>query len=197
MVARGDLPPVAERLPAEPRRISPDDEFTTYETGRYSDRWVDVVAGSVEETQGLTGEARAGREDDLGNISPWSFRGWEANADNTVWTFYMREGLKWSDGVPYDTEDMQFFLEDIQQRAEYFAATGWSRLNGIVDGMQIEYLDDYTFRITSTRRMRTPTSWPPRCPPPAWRAGSICWETARTTTAGCADPKRRRSCGPT
>ena len=148
MVARGDLPPVAERLPLEPRQISPDDEFTTYETGRYSDRWVDVVAGSVEETQGLTGEARAGREDEVGNISPWSFKGWEANADNTVWTFSMREGLKWSDGVPYDTEDMQFFLEDIQQRPEYFAATGWSRLNGIVDGMKIDYLDDYTFRIT-------------------------------------------------
>ena len=76
MVARGELLPVAERLPLEPRRISPDDEFNTYETGRYSDRWVDVVAGSVEETQGLTGEARAGREDQEGNISPWSFKGW-------------------------------------------------------------------------------------------------------------------------
>ena len=100
MVARGELPPVAERLPLEPRRISPDDEFTTYETGRYSDRYVEIVAGSIEETQGLTGEARAGREDNDGNISPWSFAGWEANADNTVWTFNMREGLKWSDGVP-------------------------------------------------------------------------------------------------
>ena len=148
MVARGELPPVAERLPLEPRQISPDDEFNTYETGRYSDRWVEIVAGSIEETQGLTGEARAGREDQDGNISPWSFKGWEASADNTVWTFSMREGLKWSDGVPYDTEDMQFFLEDIQQRPEYFAATGWSRLNGIVDGMQIDYLDDYRFRIT-------------------------------------------------
>ncbi len=81
MVARGELPPVAELLPLEPRCISPDDEFNTFETGRYSDRWVDVVAGSVEETQGLTGEARAGREDEVGNISPWSFKGWEASAD--------------------------------------------------------------------------------------------------------------------
>ena len=148
MVARGELPPVAERLPLEPRQISPDDEFNTFETGRYSDRWVELIAGSIEETQGLTGQARAGREDEHGGTSPWSFKGWEANADNTVWTFYMREGLKWSDGVPYDTEDMQFFFEDIQQRPEYFAATGWSRLNGIVDGMQLDYLDDYSFRIT-------------------------------------------------
>ncbi len=136
MVARGELPPVAERLPLEPRRISPDDEFTTYETGRYSDRWVDVVAGSVEETQGLTGEARAGREDEVGNISPWSFKGWEANADNTVWTFYMREGLKWSDGLPYDTEDMQFFLEGNYSGGRAGYEAGWNHRTAFEDGTQ-------------------------------------------------------------
>ena len=35
-------------------------------------------------------------------------KSWEANADNTVFTFKMREGLKWSDGEPVTTEDVKF-----------------------------------------------------------------------------------------
>lgn len=30
---------------------------------------------------------------------------WEANADGTVWTFHLREGLMWSDGAPVTADD--------------------------------------------------------------------------------------------
>ena len=40
-------------------------------------------------------------------------KSWEANADGTVFTFKMREGLKWSDGQPVTTEDVKFAYEDV------------------------------------------------------------------------------------
>ncbi len=38
-------------------------------------------------------------------------KSWEVSDDNTVFTFHMREGLKWSDGQPVTTEDVRFAYE--------------------------------------------------------------------------------------
>ena len=39
-------------------------------------------------------------------------KGFDVNEDCTVWTIYLREGMKWSDGVPFTSEDCRFFYED-------------------------------------------------------------------------------------
>ena len=38
---------------------------------------------------------------------------WSSNKDTSTWTFKFREGLKWSDGQPWSTRDIQFWWEDI------------------------------------------------------------------------------------
>ena len=38
---------------------------------------------------------------------------WKANDDNTVFTFTLRKGLKWSDGTPVTMEDVKFAWEDV------------------------------------------------------------------------------------
>ncbi|GAI63712.1 unnamed protein product, partial [marine sediment metagenome] len=48
-------------------------------------------------------------EDIRGNI----VKDFSVSEDGKVFTFYMREGLKWSDGVPATTEDVLFAYEDV------------------------------------------------------------------------------------
>ena len=45
------------------------------------------------------------RLDQYGNAIPGAAERYEANEDNTVFTFYLRDGLKWSNGDPLTAED--------------------------------------------------------------------------------------------
>jgi len=74
------------------------------------------------------------------------------NADNTEFTFTLREGMKWSDGVPVTTEDIRFTWEDCVLNEEYSPAGPSSRYRtGSKVGntpMTLEIIDDYTFKCT-------------------------------------------------
>ena len=74
--------------------------------------------------------------------------------DNTVFTFKMREGLKWSDGEPVTTEDVRFAGEHLRQRealSEWFLParfrTGFTPAG---DPMTLDIIDDYNFTLTSS-----------------------------------------------
>ena len=43
--------------------------------------------------------------DENGELAPGNAESWESNEDMTVWTFHLREGLKWSDGTPLTAQD--------------------------------------------------------------------------------------------
>lgn len=43
--------------------------------------------------------------DDKGELAPGNAESWESNDDMTVWTFHLRDGLKWSDGTPLTAQD--------------------------------------------------------------------------------------------
>jgi len=51
-------------------------------------------------------------DDGLG-VAPGMCESWEANEDNTVWTFNWRKGLKWSDGTPCTTADTMYWWNDM------------------------------------------------------------------------------------
>ncbi|MCI0343123.1 MAG: ABC transporter substrate-binding protein [Planctomycetales bacterium] len=40
-------------------------------------------------------------------------RGWESTPDGLVWTFHLREGVKWSDGEEFDADDVIFTFEQL------------------------------------------------------------------------------------
>ncbi|HEX9067773.1 MAG TPA: ABC transporter substrate-binding protein, partial [Ktedonobacterales bacterium] len=40
--------------------------------------------------------------DDHNQVAPWAAERWEPNADGLTWTFHLRAGMRWSDGVPID-----------------------------------------------------------------------------------------------
>lgn len=89
---------------------------------------------------------------------------WEANEDSSVWTFKLREGVKWvtSTGEEYAEVTAQDFVTGLQHAADFESGTAWL-LEGVVENF-LEYekglvefaevgvkaLDDYTVQYTLT-----------------------------------------------
>jgi peptide/nickel transport system substrate-binding protein len=63
---------------------------------------------------------------DGANIGPGLAESWEPNADNTVWTFKLRTGVKWQDGS-------DFTADDVVATMERLVAAGNSGLKGVID----------------------------------------------------------------
>ena len=161
MVESGDLPPIDERLPNEPFLVGPGvivpaSDLTDWQPGNFggvmrfahgSPNWNPDIFIMMNEH--LLMAPGIGVDGIRGNV----VRDFEVSDDNKVFTFHMREGLKWSDGMPVTTEDVRFTVENVYLNEDItpsfptkFRAAG--RPDG--DPMTIEYLDDFTFRITFT-----------------------------------------------
>ncbi|WP_054026281.1 ABC transporter substrate-binding protein [Bacillus sp. FJAT-28004] len=149
------LLPVKERLP-EDYKIT--NELPTsqlkYEIGKYGgtlrtvtsavDWDADVFVMSNEpllNTPGILGE------EITGNV----LKDYEMSEDEKTFTFFMRKGLKWSDGNPVTTEDVRFTVEDILFNKELTPIfPGWLNSGGSASGtpMKFELVDEYTFKIS-------------------------------------------------
>lgn len=143
-VARGELPPVAERLPAEPLVVKP-----TNQVGVYGGRL--TGAGMAPET---TSDLQIGQatgffrfSNDLREIYPDLATGYEFNDDFTVCTIGLRQGVRWSDGEPFTADDVIFFYEDWLYNTDLYPnPRGDSLVGG--EKMVVEKVDDYTVRFT-------------------------------------------------
>jgi peptide/nickel transport system substrate-binding protein len=142
-VARGELPPVAERLPEDPLVLD-----VVHEIGQYggtlrrgytgmADKW---NAAKMEE-----GMLMRWRQPEGGSISlvPYVCSKFESNADASEFTWYLRRGIKWSDGVTLTTEDVRWWYEDLVQEGVIPLDIIWQPGG---EDMVIEIVDDYTFK---------------------------------------------------
>ncbi len=109
-VAAGKLPPLDQRLPKVPLTLSPIDGI-----GKYGGRIRSYYGyeGYFEESQ--YGHSALRWIDDGMGIAPGMCDTWSTNADNSVWTVHIREGLKWSDGQPCNADDVMFWWTDLTQ----------------------------------------------------------------------------------
>jgi peptide/nickel transport system substrate-binding protein len=112
LVEDGELPPVEERLPANPMVLP------TEEIGRYGGdlRMLAFEGGvAVNETIGYENLVRfePGMTEDLTieHVIPNVAEEWEVGADGAEYTFKLREGMKWSDGEPFTADDIVFWYE--------------------------------------------------------------------------------------
>lgn len=158
-VASGDLAPVEDRLPVNPLVVVPGivsevNDLPELQIGEYGgvmrfahpnpDWNPDVFIMLNENVLAGPGIGVAGI---YGNV----VEDYQVNDDNTVFTFNLREGLKWSDGESVTTADVRFAYEDVllnetlsQGMPSKFRAAG----NPLGEPMTLEILDDYTFRIS-------------------------------------------------
>jgi len=116
-----DLPPLAERLPAEPLVVVPYAAI-----GQYGG----VLNGLSNATEAGTSDMLSVRHvnlvryaDDLQTVVPNVAKSWEWNDDYTQLTMHLRKGHKWSDGAPFTSADIKFWYEDLILNPEIYPET--------------------------------------------------------------------------
>lgn len=163
-VKAGKLPPVKDRLPKEPLVFKtanmPDG------IGVYGDTMRHVIGGRPEgwnygagQTQGWGGidiglsecltrtaplfQVEAKDTEPLPNLA----KSWDWSKDGHKLTMHLVEGAKWSDGVPFNAEDVMFYWDDEVMDPNV------SPLNGATQetfgvGTTLKKIDDYTVEWT-------------------------------------------------
>lgn len=162
LVAAGKLPPVADRLPKEPvvhLTASMSDGI-----GEYGGVFRHVIGGRPEGWNWLAGQhqgwgginmamqeclVRLGplwqvKAEDQSGPLPNLAKSWEWNDDKTELTMHLIEGAKWSDGDPFDTEDIAFWWNDNVQNEN---VTSWMPADGMGAGTTMTVLDAYNFKF--------------------------------------------------
>lgn len=144
-VAAGELPPVEERLPAEPLVQTPLESI-----GKYGGEWRMAMSGAADYwsfPRTVAGETLVRHVSEwTGETYPNVAKSVEVNDDATEYTFTLREGMRWSDGHPLTTEDIRFWYEDILKHPEITPSPPhWLTVGGVMG--EFEIIDDYTFKI--------------------------------------------------
>jgi peptide/nickel transport system substrate-binding protein len=186
-VKTGKLPPVAERLPKEPLVFKtgnmPDG------IGVYGDTMRHVIGGRPEgwnysagQTQGWGGidiemsecltrtaplyQVEAKDVEPLPNLA----KSWEWSKDGHKLTMHLIEGAKWSDGVPFSSDDVMFYWDD------NVVDPNVSPLNGATpetfgEGTTLKAIDantvEWTFKEAFPRQHLYAMAYGTFCPGPA------------------------------
>lgn len=150
-VERGVLSPVSERLPENPLVVVPMDEI-----GRYGGAIRRALTGDIVQTPGVNktlGEGLMGFERPLPKSIQYNLAESYAFEDNgKVALFKIRQGVRWSDGVPFTVDDILFWYYDMNVNADARSnplfPTDW-----LVDDkpVNLSKVDDYTLRIESPK----------------------------------------------
>jgi len=151
-VAAGELAPLEERLPKNPKVVKPHSEIGTY--GGTLHRG---TAGSTVDTyiiQFMTAEPLF--------QFPWPFPGsgpvesnladrWEFSEDGTELTVHLREGIKWSDGYPFTADDVLFCWKDVlfNEKSLVTPSPNLYVEKGVAP--ELEKIGDYTIKFTFPR----------------------------------------------
>ncbi|MCA9838465.1 MAG: hypothetical protein KC422_16225 [Trueperaceae bacterium] len=164
MVAEGKLPPVAERLPSEPLVMLTGAMVDGI--GEYGGVFRHVIGGRPEGWNHLAGQhqgwgginmamqeclVRTGplwqvKAEDQSGPLPNLAKSWEWNEDNTQLTMHLVDA-KWSDGDPFDSEDVRFWWEDNVQDPN---VASWMPPEGMGEGTTMDVIDAYTIRFNFT-----------------------------------------------
>ncbi len=148
-VTAGTLPPVAERLPVNPRVL----EFPWSQPGTYGGDFRDPFVGDAYwSSQMVFWTAWKSLVNWNENYSDWTpniAEKVDVSADAKSYTFHLRTGLKWSDGVPLTSDDVVFYIDDILKNPELNSGTfpdGWLRPGK--EAPTVIKVDDTTFTLT-------------------------------------------------
>ena len=162
-VDAGKLPPVAERLPKEP---------LVYKTanmpdgpGVYGDVMRHVIGGRPEGWNFWAGQSYGWGGIDIGLVEcltrtgplftvnstdlqplPNLAKSWEWSEDGKTLTIKLVEGAKWSDGDPFDVQDIEFYWNDVIMDENVTPLMGASPAT--YNNATFAVVDDYTFTLT-------------------------------------------------
>lgn len=141
-VEKGELPPIAQRIPSEPRIVNvkiPGQHGGTLRIvfGRSKDTRIMVVYGY----------ARLVTYDAEFNIQPDIL----ARVDDELgrsFTLHLRKGHRWSDGTPFTAEDFRYWWEDIANQPKLSPLGPPKQLVVAGERAKFEVIDEHTVRYS-------------------------------------------------
>ncbi|MEO6014766.1 MAG: ABC transporter substrate-binding protein [Devosia sp.] len=160
----GLLPPLAERLPKEPMVFKTGNMRDGI--GVYGDVLRHVIGGRPEGWNAMAGQSqgwggidtalfecltrtgplfqvKAEELEPLPNLA----KSWEWSEDGHKLTMHLVEGAKWSDGVPFTSEDVMFFWDDAVMDPNV-TPLGGAGPDTFGEGTTLRAIDDYTIEWT-------------------------------------------------
>ena len=148
-VASGDLPPLEDRLPANPLVLEPLEEIGTYGgTLRRGTAWLGsyLTENFTREPLNMWQLPVTNTGPPRGNLA----ESWEYNEDGTSVVVQLHEGIKWSDGEPFTSADIEFYWNDILLNENVTEAMPNQLLvDGEAPGLEI--VDNFTIKFTYPR----------------------------------------------
>ena len=146
-VAKGELPPVEERLPDNPPVIEPYAKTGQY--GGTANLWgTSLPGGNARFLNDITGAKKAPD----GKQVPFLIKNWKYSDDYKELTIYLRKGCKWSDGVPFTTEEYRYLWEYVLNNKKLFPVPPDEQSPALVD---LTIQDKWT----ATFHFKKPTPW--------------------------------------
>lgn len=141
-VRKGELPPVAQRMPLDPRIVNVKEPGLHGGTLR-------IVFGRSKDTRILVvyGYARLVTYDTEFNIKPDIL----ARVDDELgrsFTLHIRKGHRWSDGQPFTAEDFRYWWEDIANEPMLSPLGPPKQLVVAGERAKFEVIDKYTVRYS-------------------------------------------------
>jgi peptide/nickel transport system substrate-binding protein len=138
LVAGGKLPPVEQRIPDEPLVVP-----VIREIGKYGGILHTATNNSLAWISRYLPQGLVRASADGQSLLPHVAKSWEASDDFKTWTFYLRSGTRWSDGVPYTADDCLWWYNEVNMNAILRPnQVGFMRVG---DGFAVmKKVDDYT-----------------------------------------------------
>lgn len=158
-VASGELPPIDERIPEEPFIVGPgvllQEEYQNWENGQYGGT-IHIAATFPTGFLNVAGGATILRSPSQTTAAslPNVVSAYSHSEDYTTFSFTIREGLKWSDGVPVTTEDVRFTFEDLYMDPDVqrpWPTQLYTQGNSEYGPAELTIVDEYTFELTFSR----------------------------------------------
>ena len=134
---------VADRLPKEP--MVEDAEYLTI--GTYGGE-LKRSAGGGNWDAGKPIEEGLFRFTTTGEVEPNVAKGYDVSEDAKVYTIYLREGMKWSDGAPFTAEDCVWFYNAVCLNKVDSKGVRDCHKDANGNPAKVEKVDDYTFTVT-------------------------------------------------
>ena len=119
LVAAGKLPPVEQRLPAEPGVVTPAEHVGVY-GGSFDDET--AGGGAPDDTRGFGYEPLVRWSPDGQKVIPGVAKSWDISADGKTYTFHLRKGMKWSDGQPFTSADIVFWWDHVENNPKIMSS---------------------------------------------------------------------------
>jgi peptide/nickel transport system substrate-binding protein len=143
LVASGKLPALKDRLPKDIEVVQ-----NVEGVGTYGGTWHEVHAapdmGSLKMVVAYEPPIRW--KPDYTGFEPGVAKSIEWSKDGKIVTLKLREGIKWSDGQPFTTDDLKFWWEDLAGSPDYKVALppSWAH-NADGSLIKMTFPDQYTW----------------------------------------------------